>query len=104
MLLFSARLNDAALARRWERGLSSSERDRARRFIDPNHRRRFVLRRWLLRCTLATRLAAAPESLNFSANAFGRPALAPPFDHAGLFYSTSHSGDLALIGLRTGTS
>ena len=103
MLFVAARLDDPALAGRWERGLASDERERARRFIDPAHGRRLVLRRWVLRCMLGARLGAAPEALRFCVNAFGRPTLAPPFDRAGLFFSTSHSGDLALIALRIGT-
>jgi 4'-phosphopantetheinyl transferase len=47
-------------------------------------------------------LNAAPESLTFRANAFGRPMLSPPFDRAGVFFSASHSGDLALIAVRIG--
>ena len=100
--IFSAPLVDNARAQRWEQGLSASEQARAQRFIDPIHRRRFVLRRWILRCLLGSRLDAVPESLTFRINAFGRPMLAAPFDRAGLVFSASHSGDLALIALRIG--
>jgi len=104
MWLFTARLDDPALAERWEAGLAPDERARARRFIDPIHFRRLVLRRWTVRCVLGAQLGVPPDSLTFSTNAFGRPTLAPPFDRAGLCFSTSHSGDLALIALRTGPS
>jgi 4'-phosphopantetheinyl transferase len=104
VVIFAAALRSTALAKAWEHGLSRAERERAARFVDPVHRRRFVLRRWMLRCVLGMRLGVAPESLSFGSNAFGKPMLAPPFDEARLFYSTSHSGDLAIIALRMGMS
>jgi 4'-phosphopantetheinyl transferase len=50
-----------------------------------------------LRDLLAARAGAAPEELSFVAGAHGKPALAGP--HAGLPFSLSHSGGLALVAL-----
>ncbi|MFZ0421853.1 MAG: 4'-phosphopantetheinyl transferase superfamily protein [Xanthobacteraceae bacterium] len=104
VVVFAAPLGDAARAKNWQRGLALDEQERAERFVDPVHCRRFVLRRWILRCVLGMQLGSAPESLTFRTNAFGKPTLAPPFDRAGLFYSASHSCDLAIIGVRRGKS
>jgi 4'-phosphopantetheinyl transferase len=100
VVVFAAPLGDTARAKDWQRGLARDEQKRAGRFVEPVHCRRFVLRRWILRCVLATRLGVTPESLTFSTNAFGKPMLAPPFDRTSLFYSASHSCDLAIIGVR----
>ncbi len=99
-VVFAAPLGDSARVNTWQRGLALGEQERAERFVDPVHCRRFVLRRWILRCVLGRELGITPESLTFGNNAFGKPMLAPPFDRAGLFYSASHSCDLAIIGLR----
>jgi 4'-phosphopantetheinyl transferase len=86
----------------WLPGLDAVERARASRFVQPQHARRFVLRRWGLRCILSGRLGVAPEAIGFAIDEFGKPWLAPPHDRAGFGFSTSHGGDLALIALRDG--
>jgi 4'-phosphopantetheinyl transferase len=99
LAIFAAPLSDSARAKCWEQGLSHPEQERARLFLDPVHRRRFVLRRWILRCLLGGKLNAAPESLIFRTNAFGKPMWSAPFDRADVFFSASHSGDMALIAI-----
>jgi 4'-phosphopantetheinyl transferase len=104
VVVFAATLDDPARAENWQRGLSHAEQERAARFVDPVHRRRFVLRRWVLRCVLGMQFGEAPETLTFGSNRFGKPMLSSPFDRAGLFFSASHSGDLTLIAVRMGQS
>ncbi|GGK48880.1 hypothetical protein GCM10011322_39890 [Salinarimonas ramus] len=80
--------------------LDEAERDRSSRFRFERDRRRFVLRRAALRAILAERLGCTPGAVKLAEEPrFGRPyvdmADAPGF-------STSHSGDLALIAVGPG--
>lgn len=79
--------------------LSHDEIDRADRFLFPQDRRRFIVRRAALRQIIADEIAAPAEHLRFAADPeFGRPFLAQP-GGSGLAFSSSHSQDLALIGV-----
>lgn len=100
--VYALRLDENRYVAAWLPGLDAVERARASRFVQPQHARRFVLRRWGLRCILSGRLGVAPEAIGFAIDEFGKPWLAPPHDRAGFGFSTSHSGDLALIALRDG--
>jgi 4'-phosphopantetheinyl transferase len=80
---------------RLEQTLSADERERAARFHRPDDRRRYIAARGFLRRTLAGYLKAPPESLGFSYNAFGKPALAA----SGLAFNVSHSHGLALYAV-----
>ena len=80
--------------------LDDAERAQARRFRLERDRRRFVLRRGLLRTLLAGRLGLDldPAALRFARNAFGKPAL----DGTDLRFSASHSHGVALYALARG--
>lgn len=78
--------------------LDDEERARADRFRFERDRRRFVLRRGLLRTLLAARLGRDPAALRFTRNAFGKPAL-PGSD---LRFSASHSHGTALLAVAWG--
>jgi 4'-phosphopantetheinyl transferase len=82
--------------------LSRDESERAARFHFDADRSRFVLTRGWLRVVLARALGAAPERLEFSYGARGKPALGGGFQDAPLSFNVSHSGDYALIGLAAG--
>ena len=78
--------------------LSDEERDRADRFVFPQHADRFVVGRSSVRRILADCLACRPESLVFEVNAHGKPALAAP-GPTGLHFNLSHTGDVALLAV-----
>ena len=86
--------------------LDDAERAQAGRFRLERDRRRFVLRRGLLRTLLADRLGLDPAALRFTRNAHGKPALQPsprgaPYA-ADLRFSASHSHGTALYALARG--
>lgn len=75
--------------------LTSDERERADRFIDPLHGTRFTAGRAALRLVLAGYLRCAAESIRFDYGVKGKPFLSgrsPAFN-------LSHSGDLAVIAV-----
>jgi 4'-phosphopantetheinyl transferase len=93
LTVYSLSLDSAGGFECWLPGLGAAERARAARFVQPMHVRRFVLRRWALRCLIGERTGVAPERVAFTENAYGKPGM------AGLRFSTSHSGELALIAI-----
>lgn len=84
--------NEAALAR----VLDDEERHRAERFRFAEHRRRFVVRRGLLRLVLSQYAGTRPETLRFARTAIDKPALAWP-DGNTLKFSASSSGGLGAV-------
>lgn len=74
-------------------GLSAAEWTRARRFRFGRDRRRYLVAHAALR-----RLLDAPAREPFETGAFGKPRLG----RAGLEFSLSYAGDLALVGLSNG--
>jgi 4'-phosphopantetheinyl transferase len=81
--------------------LSTDERERAGRFVDPAHGRRWARARGVLRALLGRYLDADPAALRFADGEHGKPALAG--DAAGaLELNLSHSADIALYALARG--
>lgn len=78
--------------------LDDEERARADRFRFERDRRRFIMRRGLLRTLLADRLDCAPKAIRFTHNAFGKPAL----HGSDLRFNMSHSHGLALYAVARG--
>lgn len=76
--------------------LSADERTRSARIIAPLERRRFVLSRIVLRHVLARYHGAAAAEIPLGREAGGRPFVQGA-DR--LFFSLSHSGDVALIAV-----
>jgi 4'-phosphopantetheinyl transferase len=83
----------------WE-VLDEDERARARAFLFPQHRQRFIAARGTLRLILAQYLAQAPADLRFETGRHGKPALAP--GTLDLRFNVSHSDDLALYAVSEG--
>lgn len=81
-----------------EQLLSEDELQRARRFRNAEHSRRFVVAHGRLRQQLALLLAAAPASLGFFPGRHGKPRLAGELSETGLEFNLSHSGAWALVG------
>lgn len=76
--------------------LSSSEKDRANRFVRAGDRALFVLTRGALRYLLSAATGASVHEIAFAEGAYGKPYLA---GGSGPHFSVSHSGSFALIGL-----
>jgi 4'-phosphopantetheinyl transferase len=84
--------------------LTDDERARAARFRFSRDRERFIACRGQLRELLAVYLHTHPRMLQFSANEFGKPSLARR-THARLpSFNVSHSRDLALYAVTSGTA
>jgi 4'-phosphopantetheinyl transferase len=81
-----------------QRDLSVDERDRALGFRFERDRRRFVLRRALLREFLAQQLDCAPGEVRLSYSRFGKPYLA----RSDLHFNLSHSRGMALYVMARG--
>lgn len=75
--------------------LAAHERREAARLRFAHDRRRFLVRRGLLRAILARYVGGDPAELAFVHGAHGKPALA----YGEVQFSTSHSGDLALYAV-----
>lgn len=87
----------AALARL----LDDAERGQAQRFRFEEHRRRFIVRRGILRVILARYLRAAPETLRFARGAAGKPAIAWP-QASPLTFSASSSAGFGAVAVADG--
>lgn len=79
--------------------LSARESARARRFIFPVHRRRFIAARGVLRRVLGRYLDMAPEDVVFSIDPRGKPYIENAGPSGSLHFNLSHSAGMALIGL-----
>lgn len=84
----------------WE-VLSDEERNRARRFFQEHHRRRFVVAHAALRQILGGYIARPAHELEFRSGPQGKPALAdsPTGVRPGLEFNLSHSANLALVAV-----
>jgi 4'-phosphopantetheinyl transferase len=82
-----------------QKTLSPEERDKADQFGAAIHRERFVVGRGLGRLILSRYLAVPPESLEFSYNHCGKPALKPGLEPSTLSFNCAHSDKLALYAI-----
>jgi len=82
--------------------LSPAEQQHAARFHFAPDRRRFVIRRAVLRQLLATCLGQHPSAITLEIGPHGKPAVSGQAGMNGLRFSSSHSGDMALIALACG--
>jgi 4'-phosphopantetheinyl transferase len=94
----------AAYVRRLAQMLCPDELERAGRFYHEQHRRRFTVRRGLLRAILGRYLGLKPGQLCFRYGPGGKPSLASPLDEGqeALRFNVSHSRGLALFALARG--
>lgn len=74
--------------------LPDVEKRRADGFHSDVHRRRFIARRWACRAILAEMSNIAPQDLLFRVSRLGKPFL-----DNGISFSTSHSGELAMVAV-----
>lgn len=82
--------------------LSSSEQERARRFVFEKHRRRYLATRAWLRSVIGACLNLSPAAVPLEANAHGKPCVAPEVNRAGLQFNLSHCDRLALLAVTAG--
>ncbi|OPC81642.1 4-phosphopantetheinyl transferase [Embleya scabrispora] len=75
--------------------LDEDEKARAERGLLPGMRRRFVIAHAATRIVVGERLGRPPASLRFTRGRWGKPAV----EGAGLHFSLSHSGGIALLAL-----
>jgi 4'-phosphopantetheinyl transferase len=87
---------------RFEPTLSTGELQRAGRYRFAVDRRRFVVRRALLRLLLSRETGADPPALEFCQGPAGKPELAPSSCAAGLHFNLSHTRGLALFAVARG--
>ena len=78
--------------------LSLDEQERAGRFRKIGDAQRYIAARGLLRRLLGSYVARAPDRLQFTYDAFGKPSLAGQTSEAVINFSVSHSEDQALFG------
>lgn len=75
--------------------LSGDERVKADRFHFQKHRTSYIIGRAILRRILTCYTGVAPEQVNFTYGARGKPAVSD----SSISFNVSHSGDLALYAL-----
>lgn len=90
----------AQLLERLAATLSPSEHDRANRFREAEHRRRFVAGRGMQRDVLARYAGVAPERLAFATGPAGKPSLAPNPDD--VRFNASNAAGLAVVAVTAG--
>ena len=81
-----------------EKLLTAAERDRATKFRFPVDRRRFIVRRAVLRELVASYVARPAPTIEFATNPFGKPLLTTPCACGNLQFNLSVSQDVALYG------
>jgi len=84
------------IAALWEL-LSVPERERAQQFVFPEHRRRFVVARGLLRIILGSELDRDPRELTFRYGPHGKPEMTVEPDTLG--FNVAHSHELVAYAL-----
>lgn len=89
----------ASTLRMMEDTLTSTERARGAAFRFPRDRARWMAARGILRAILSRYLKRDPETLRFTAGAYGKPALLCEAGQAGVLFNLSHSGALALYAI-----
>jgi 4'-phosphopantetheinyl transferase len=82
--------------------LSPDERERAARFVFERDRRRYVVARGALRTVLAGYLDVAPDELELTYGARGKPSLRAPLRSDWLRFNLAHSGELAMFAITCG--
>jgi 4'-phosphopantetheinyl transferase len=107
--LWRCRLPRAVDSTAWP-SISPGERRRAARFVYDVDRRRFLARRSVLRALLSQYAGVAPRDLEFETTCrfcqhpdHGKPRLAAGPGVSELSFSSTSSGDLALIAVASGT-
>jgi 4'-phosphopantetheinyl transferase len=83
--------------------LSPDEISRAERFHFDHDRARYIKSRAALRSILGLYLQVEPKEVRFIYGNKGKPYLADPFNQTGLKFNLSHSHEIGLIGVMSGS-
>ena len=83
----------------FRRILSEDEIDRAMQYCFERDRRRFIIRRGLLRRILGGYLGRSPHKLCFCYNRYGKPALVSMTGEPTFYFNVSHSDGSALYAI-----
>jgi 4'-phosphopantetheinyl transferase len=86
---------DRAQIDKFSQFLTTAERHRAAKFINPRHGDRWIVARGYLRQILSQYLDLSPAQIEFSYGAQGKPALVG----SQIQFNLSHSGDRAVYGI-----
>lgn len=82
--------------------LTETEIDRRNRIIAEGARHQHALSRALLRCLLGERLGIAPQDVDLTTTARGKPQLGARHSASNLCFNVSHSEDVAIFGFVQG--
>lgn len=88
--------------KRLAESLSEEETDRAKRFVHPSDRDRYVFSHGVLRSILCHYVGCVPRELGFKADEYSKPCLVSPADGKGIQFNISHSGDMTLVAVSRG--
>ncbi len=94
-------LDLSPLPKDWE-VLSEEETGRARRFVFPRDRDRYVRAHSTMRRLLAFHSGVLPAEISFSNNTYGKPQIQPAHSAERLEFNLSHSGGIALLAVARG--
>lgn len=89
-----------SLLRRYRLLLTEEERHKELRYYFPQDQIRYLLTRALVRTVLSKYTARPPESLEFSANPYGKPELSGDMNGAPVSFNISHTPGLIVIAVR----
>ena len=81
--------------------LNAEERQQQQRYIPPAKQHEYLVTRVLVRSVLGEALGIAPEALQFVANEWGRPALAPGSTTTPIYFNISHTDGLVVCLVST---
>ena len=84
--------------------LAREESERSSRFLFPEDQRRFATGRGMLRCILGSYLRQAPETVRIQYGQYGKPQVQGNGGKPAVQFNLSHSGGVAVIGVRASGS
>jgi 4'-phosphopantetheinyl transferase len=101
-LNYTQALTPDAVARLSAAILEPEERARCARLLRPRQQHEHTLARLGLRHVLSRYAPVHPRDWRFTANAYGRPAIAAPAQHADLHFNLSHTAGLTAYAVTRG--
>ena len=102
-LTFPESIQDPALLESYALLLSDQETDRWQRFHFDEHKKQFLITRALVRTVLSFYTGIDPGAWRFTANRYGRPAIASDMTAIPLRFNVSHTAGLILCGVTLGS-
>lgn len=93
---------DAPAAQHDWNNLSEDETVRARRFVFPRDRDRYVRAHSAMRTLLATHIGVAAPEIHLTASQYGKPELAAEHNPQQIQFNLSHSAGMGIFGIARG--